>query len=447
MQDIISKLNTLKSIEPEKNWVVETRKKVLSEAPDFGWKMTEIRDKQESGAADRFFSRKQINRDGDLSRLCNRDDVETAICRVSAISTNHDKRDKSVSLRKILFSKRLAVSAFALVFLISGGAFTVEASKSSLPGDSLYIVKIATEDATLAVASKNKRPEIEIEQAGRRLEELSKISKKSPVSDQGKKAEKLLASFERKVNNAQTGMLEIKDNGIKAKVAKAINVQTEKNTGVLAEAKESFPDVVKIEMSEKFANAVNSNEKVNFQSLATMVETMDKNEEEEQKEITTKVEKEINKLEEKIILDNESENSAEVKNDDEAKSGNESDDVSGNDEKLADTINEDDDIDDEVKNSENSEDSTLESDISAEDSKKELEKAKASLENNDLSGAMNAIANVNIALNLKDPEENPNSAGDESTEDGKVEGASSENKSEEGENGEDGEDLNEKSAS
>ena len=290
MQSIISKLNALKSIEPEKSWVVETRKKVLSETPVLGWKVTEIKSKQENKMADKFFSRSKGSRDGDLSRLYGRDYGRDAINRVCTT----------------LFSKRLAVSAFTLVFLVSGGAFTVEASKSSLPGDSLYIVKITAEDVTLAVASKEKRPEIEIGQAGRRLEELSEISKKSSDGNQSEKTKQLLASFEKKINSAQSSLIEIENNNIKAKVAKVINVQTEKYTEVLTETRENLPDVVGDEVSEKFDSVAKSNEKVNFQSLATRVKLMtDKDKE----EITAVVKK---KAEEKITEDEEIIEDAEI---------------------------------------------------------------------------------------------------------------------------------------
>ena len=392
MNNLISKLNTLRSIEPEESWVVETRKRVLSEAPVLDWKVTEIKSKQENKVADRFFSRKQTSRDGDLSRL--------DLPRSSTGVMSH--------IYAALFSKRMAVSAFSLVFVVSGGAFTVEASKSSLPGDSLYIVKIATEDVTLAVASKERRPEIEIGQAGKRLEELSKISKKPSDSDQSKKTEQLLASFEKKVNSAQSGLTEIENNSVKAKVAKVINVQTEKYTEVLAETKENLPDVVKNEVSEKFASVAESNEKVNFQSLAIMVETIEENEEEKE-EIVAKVKEKIDKLEEKIIINDESEDVAEVEDGEEVESNNESDDT----EELIDTADENDNTE---EDSEGSEDLTSEPKTGIEKAKEDLEKAKISLESDNLSEAMETIINVNITVNLKDPEEEPDPAGNEQTE-------------------------------
>lgn len=415
MKNLISKLNTLKSIEPEENWVVETRKRVLSEAPVLGWKMTEVRNKQENKIADGFFSR---SRNEVLPRLYN----ENAMSRVSAV----------------LFSKKLAVSAFSFVFLVSGSALTVEASKSSLPGDSLYIIKIATEDVTLAVASKEKRPEIEIGQAGKRLEELTEISKKPSYDDQGRKAEQLLASFEKKINSAQNGLTEIENSGVKAKVAKVINIQTERYTEVLAETSENLPDVVKVEMSEKFASAVSSNEKVNFESLVTMVETVGENEEEKE-EITAKVKEKIDELEEKIIINNEDSEEIESMEDDDK------DDNDNTEEDLVNTADESENAED---GGEENEDSISEpKTVVTEEAKKELEKAKVSLESDNLSEAMKAIMNINITVDLIDSEGEPDPAGEEPTEDGSQgdEDGEVEGVSDEGEENEEGEDLKEES--
>ena len=283
--DIISKLNTLKSIEPEENWVVETRKKVLSEAPVLDWKVTitEVKSKQENGIVNRFFSKKQASRDGDLSRL------------------NLKEGNTINRVRTTLFSKRLAVSAFALVFMVSGGAFTVEASKSSLPGDPLYMVKIATEDVTLAVTSKNKKAEVEMWQVNKRLEEFDKISKNHSDPKQGEKIKMLLGEIEVKTNNSKEHLTKIEDNGVKAKIAKVINVQTEKCAEVLVKTGENLPDVVKDKVSEKLASVVESNEKVNFESLAIRVKLMT---DEDKEEIATKVKE---KVEKRTIEDEEDE--------------------------------------------------------------------------------------------------------------------------------------------
>jgi len=356
MQSIISKLNILKSIEPEKSWVVETRKKVLSETPVLNWKVTEIKSKQESNAADKFFSR----RDGDLSRLGKCDELR-----------RDERRDKSPSLRHVyaaLFSKRLAVSAFALVFLVSGGAFTVEASKSSLPGDPLYIVKITAEDVTLAVAPEDKKAEVEIRQVEKRREELGKISKNHSDPKQGEKVKMLLGEIEVKTNNSKEYLTKIKDDGVKAKIAKVINIQTEKCAEALAETSANLSDVVKDEVSEKLASVIESNEKVNFDSLATMVELMTV---EDQEEITAIVKE---KVEEKINKEESETEENITENEEDAGTGENFDESDSTDQAVieTETETETEESTDSIDNKENGAEESEETDVTMEDTKKEL---------------------------------------------------------------------------
>ena len=184
-----------------------------------------------------------------------------------------------------------------LVFVLFGGFFTVSASKTSLPGDALYSVKMVSESVELAVASKDVRAEVQIRQAGVRLEEISEISKKPSDINQGEKLKQLATSFEEKINNAQSGLAQIADNGQKAKTARVINVQTEKYTEVLAVAKENLTAVVQEDVSEKLAQATDSNKKVNLNSLAVRVELMTY---EDKPEITAIIK---GKTEEKETLD------------------------------------------------------------------------------------------------------------------------------------------------
>ena len=116
MNDIISKLNILKSVKPEENWVIEARKRVLSEAPVFNdskWKVTEINNEQENKITDEFFSKRKDSRDGDLSRL--------GLSRLGLSRLyNRDLMNSGSKIARIytaLFSKKLAVSAFCFVFI------------------------------------------------------------------------------------------------------------------------------------------------------------------------------------------------------------------------------------------------------------------------------------------------------------------------------------------
>jgi len=417
MQDIISKLNALKSIEPKENWVVETRKKVLSEAPVFSfsqkrvkgisWKVTEVRNKREDKMANGFFSKKRV----EISKISN--EGEQALVRF---------RLKFKNGFSALFSKKLAVSAFTLVFLVSGSALTVEASKSSLPGDSLYIVKIAAENAALAVASEEDKLKIEVEQAGKRLEELAEVSQKPSDLEQDAKVERLIVDFEKKIASANERLTKISDSGKKAKTAKVINDQSEKYTEALVKTTESLPETVKEKVSKQVAKAIVSTEKINMSSLAVMVEQKEQGDDNviADDEIVAKIKKKINKLEEKILVNSDN------KDNEKAEDGEEAENSGKND-----SIKEPADIADESGDSaeKDNEDSASEPEVAVEMEKvkKELEKAKISVESDNLSEAIETIKNVNITVDLIDSKsaegENQGNQGDEG---GEVEGVSGE---------------------
>ena len=236
MKDIISQLNILKEEKPSESWVSDAKKSVMSKAPVF----------------DQFTS----------------DLYNTSV-------------KKSIFDLSFLHQSKIAVPTMMLVFAFFGGSFTLSASQSSLPGDTLYPVKIASENATLAIASPEKKAEIEIEQAGKRLEEWVEISKNTSDVKQSEKLKQLAVDFEEKVNNAQDGLTKIENNEKKAEIAKVINVQTEKYTEVWGDANENLTEVVKNDVSDELASAIDSSKQVNLDSLTVRVEVMTDNDKEE----------------------------------------------------------------------------------------------------------------------------------------------------------------------
>ncbi|MCK4525335.1 MAG: hypothetical protein KAU07_02785 [Candidatus Andersenbacteria bacterium] len=252
MSDIIQKLNTLKDIQPSEKLVVEMREEVLSKAPVF----------------------------------CN-------------LEHNYNKKSIFDLSLNNFFASKMAVSFVAVIFVLFGGFSASYASKSSLPGDTLYPVKIASENVVLAIASEDKKAEVEIKQVDKRVEEFAKISQNYSDPKQEEKMEMLLGKIETGTNKAGEGLMEIKDSGVKAKVAKIINIKTEKNTEVLIKTNENLPDIFNDGFSEKLSSAVDSNKKVNLDSLAIRVEVMT---DDDKDEITAIVKE---KVEEDAVLSEE----------------------------------------------------------------------------------------------------------------------------------------------
>ncbi len=234
--DVISQLKSLKQVEPNENWVVSVREEILTKAPY-------------NDAVSNIFYEKP-------SKMDNLAYIYESIT------------------KKYSFMPSLATMS---IVLLVGSFFTVTASKSSLPGDPLYSVKLANENMILAVSvSEGEKAKIEIEQAGKRLEELTEISKKSSDVAQQEKVEQLVANFEQKVNSAQTRMAKINDSDEKkgvASVAKVINIQSEKYSDVLAKTSDNLPAMIQDKVSDKLASAISNNEKINTRSLLIIIET------------------------------------------------------------------------------------------------------------------------------------------------------------------------------
>jgi len=72
--------------------------------------------------------------------------------------------------------KPVAASAAAFVFL-AGGWMTTSAAQTSLPGDTLYNVKLIAERAQLQIASLDRRAVLHTEFAGNRLEEVAELQR------------------------------------------------------------------------------------------------------------------------------------------------------------------------------------------------------------------------------------------------------------------------------
>lgn len=265
-ENIIFKLKALQSVEPEEAWVAENKRNLMERLPAFGVKN------------DVFLSSAKI------------------------FGAKH-----KFSLN-FLVPRHLAISFTSLVVVLASGVITVGASQSSLPGEALYPVKKVGEQVALAVASEENKPKIEIEQAGKRLEELAQISQKSSDVDQQQKVEQLVAEFESKVSSANQRLSQLSDKGkgdsaMKDKVvsaAQVVTAQSEKYSEVLAKTTENMPGSVKDSVAVSVASATKTTEKTNMGALMVIVEA--KNDGKLTEDETSKVQKRIEKMEESLKL-------------------------------------------------------------------------------------------------------------------------------------------------
>lgn len=198
-QDLIRKIKELKKIEPSREWLVSTRNDLIAElGPEIG-----------------FFQ--------------------------------WLKQPQSFAL------------ATCLVFILLGGPWlTIQASKASLPGELLYSIKKISEDVQMTVTSENNKTQLKIEFAGRRLEELGKITADSQKNENIRE----IAS-ELKDNLAEASVYA---NKISEQEVMAVVKKTQKIKEGLDENKQEASSEVQAELAE----AGKAVEQINEQILATL---------------------------------------------------------------------------------------------------------------------------------------------------------------------------------
>lgn len=101
----------------------------------------------------------------------------------------------------------VVVSIMLLLVFLGSGVFSLQASKDSKPGDTLYIAKRLNEKAQLAVAfNDEQKARLGLEFAGNRVKELKAVLSE-PVSEQNQAdVVKLVDDFKEKIKIAKTGM-------------------------------------------------------------------------------------------------------------------------------------------------------------------------------------------------------------------------------------------------
>lgn len=137
------------------------------------------------------------------------------------------------------FFKPAYAGVFVVLFLI--GLF--EFSQSALPGEPLYFVKRASEQAVVSFTSQEQKSKVNLQSANKRLEELNQIVQNNEV----KKLAPAMSEFQANVSEAVKNLVNVK------RVDEGLVAQTQK----LEENKEKVEKVLatKIE-TEEYDNAL-----------------------------------------------------------------------------------------------------------------------------------------------------------------------------------------------
>lgn len=122
------------------------------------------------------------------------------------------------------FSKPVAAGAFSVVVMASGWIATVNAA-DSLPGDTLYSVKMITEKTQLRLASLDRKAVLHTEFAGRRLQEASDLQEGDQDQDSAALVHGAIEAYKQEVASAGESLRQLKDEGSTEALATATSVQ------------------------------------------------------------------------------------------------------------------------------------------------------------------------------------------------------------------------------
>ncbi|MDQ5952134.1 MAG: hypothetical protein QG626_261 [Patescibacteria group bacterium] len=122
------------------------------------------------------------------------------------------------------FSKPVAASAFSVMMVASGWIATVNAA-DSLPGDTLYSVKMITEKTQLRLASLDRKAVLHTEFAGRRLQEASDLQEGTQDADSAQLVHGAIEAYKQEVASAGESLRQLKDEGSAEALATATSVQ------------------------------------------------------------------------------------------------------------------------------------------------------------------------------------------------------------------------------
>ncbi|MFA6533570.1 MAG: DUF5667 domain-containing protein [Patescibacteria group bacterium] len=149
---------------------------------------------------------------------------------------------------QVLFPVRLAVRAvtavgLVIVFLL-GSSVTSAWADRSLPGDLLYNVKITTEKVQSAITtSAEDKTKLEMEFAGKRLDEIKRLSAEQPTSGRQKEIKNTLASYKKNLEQVNNNLAQLAGQGNAEKTAELATLVNSQTTGYsksLAESEQAI---------------------------------------------------------------------------------------------------------------------------------------------------------------------------------------------------------------
>jgi hypothetical protein len=230
---------------------------------------------------------------------------------LSQIKSQRQKLEPRLSVSSIIFIEFKKLTAFTLrpagvVIVIStlamgSGIVTVNAAFSSLPGDTLYPVKITAERVQLSLKLDEKdKMTMEMELAGKRIEELKKVKNSNESSARDAKIKIPLQRFTEELGSINNRLDNLKKTGNAADVvnlAVIVDDMTESYTSALEATKKEMPSSTKDTIKEALA----ASEKTNNNAVSIIIDNHNQaNNKDAKDDLVKKVEDRINKTDERV---------------------------------------------------------------------------------------------------------------------------------------------------
>lgn len=195
-----------------------------------------------------------------------------------------------------------AVLFFGIVF--GGWAATVSASYNSLPGDKLYSVKRITEKAQLSLTSKKNKPSLQTELAGRRLEEIIKITETETINNKEERTKKAVQEFKEQVRDVKTTLEDLEteanaggESNTVVEAAKLVDRKTTEYSDTLLKVTETVSEDVKKDVEE----ATDAVDDAGIKAVEVIVKKQEEGAVDmSDEEVTSKVEEKLKIVQDKV---------------------------------------------------------------------------------------------------------------------------------------------------
>lgn len=168
------------------------------------------------------------------------------------------------------------MAAVSVIGMVLGGSLaSVSAAERSIPGDILYPVKLAAEQARLLMETEQpKKLQLKTEFVGRRAEEMKKIATTTDVSKRSERIREAADIMKKNLDTVKTELHTVaaQEGSVQAvEVAKSIDKMSGQVSQAVKEVRGLVPDDAKLEMNEVQTAAVTTSVK----AVQVMIEKSD----------------------------------------------------------------------------------------------------------------------------------------------------------------------------